>query len=459
MELFKEISQEGSNKESKENDNIIEEIDIEQLKDKVKDLELQLEYEIKQHNVEIAEREETIKMLETRIQELEHYKNDITEKDEAIINMSEKLLILSNKYDILVKESKLQEEELKHFKNKKKYRNDKTNEYILGLKNQNNEIKKEHELLNEKYAQLVKEYTILQNSCKILNEQLENNQKNMELLIKEKSNSLDEKTAIKILNIGSKELIHKRVHNKNIDELSKLKLELEYKDMILNKLMRKQVSAGKTIKVEYTNNENKFENEKKLDEMYQKYLDSVIDNDNLKKEINKLHNKINDMKLEEEERLKTISILRDYINKMYKEDVDINQFDDLINNILKDNTSLNEELSKQKRKNMADIYYFTKELETVKKDKFKIIEKFDSKKVNNIPHLYEPLNLTLSKENNKREISDDDDDNKEPKGDLNFLKKNSDINCSESNIKKSLKTNDLVHIYMQDYMNNVQNKA
>ncbi|CDO66675.1 conserved Plasmodium protein, unknown function [Plasmodium reichenowi] len=458
MELFKEISQEESNKDSKENYNINEEIDIEQLKDKVKDLELQLEYEIKQHNVEIAEREETIKILETRIQELEHYKNDITEKDEAIINMSENLLILSNKYDILVKESKLQEEELKHFKNKKKYRNDKTNEYILGLKNQNNEIKKEHELLNEKYAQLVKEYAILQNSCKVLNEQLENNQKNMELLIKEKSNNLDEKTAIKILNIGSKELIHKRVHNKNVDELSNLKLELEYKDMILNKLMRKQVSAGKTIKVEYTNNENKFENEKKLDEMYQKYLDSVCDNDNLKKEINKLHNKINDMKVEEEEHLKTISILRDYINKMYKEDVNINQFDDLINNILKDNTSLNEELSKQKRKNMADIYYFTKELQTVKKDKFKIIEKFDSKKVTNIPHLYEPLNLTLSKENNKREISDDDD-NKGTKGDLNFLKKNSDINCSESNIKKPLKTNDLVHIYMQDYMNNVQNKA
>ncbi|KYN93854.1 hypothetical protein PRSY57_1418900, partial [Plasmodium reichenowi] len=452
------ISQEESNKDSKENDNINEEIDIEQLKDKVKDLELQLEYEIKQHNVEIAEREETIKILETRIQELEHYKNDITEKDEAIINMSENLLILSNKYDILVKESKLQEEELKHFKNKKKYRNDKTNEYILGLKNQNNEIKKEHELLNEKYAQLVKEYAILQNSCKVLNEQLENNQKNMELLIKEKSNNLDEKTAIKILNIGSKELIHKRVHNKNVDELSNLKLELEYKDMILNKLMRKQVSAGKTIKVEYTNNENKFENEKKLDEMYQKYLDSVCDNDNLKKEINKLHNKINDMKVEEEEHLKTISILRDYINKMYKEDVNINQFDDLINNILKDNTSLNEELSKQKRKNMADIYYFTKELQTVKKDKFKIIEKFDSKKVTNIPHLYEPLNLTLSKENNKREISDDDN-NKGTKGDLNFLKKNSDINCSESNIKKPLKTNDLVHIYMQDYMNNVQNKA
>ncbi|KOB61404.1 hypothetical protein PFHG_03131 [Plasmodium falciparum HB3] len=369
--------------------------------------------------------------------------------------MSEKLLILSNKYDILVKESKLQEEELKHFKNKKKYRNDKTNKYILGLRNQNDEIKKEHELLNEKYAQLVKEYAILQNSCKVLNEQLENNQKNMELLIKEKSNNLDEKTAIKILNIGSKELIHKRVHNKNVDELSNLKLELEYKDMILNKLMRKQVSEGKTIKVEYTNNENKFENEKKLDEMYQKYLDSVCDNDNLKKEINKLHNKINDMKVEEEEHLKTISILRDYINKMYKEDVNINQFDDLINNILKDNTSLNEELSKQKRKNMADIYYFTKELQTVKKDKFKIIEKFDSKKVTNIPHLYEPLNLTLSKENNKREISDDDDDNKGPKGDLNFLKKNSDINCSESNIKKPLKTNDLVHIYMQDYMNNV----
>ncbi|EUT78692.1 hypothetical protein PFAG_05270 [Plasmodium falciparum Santa Lucia] len=373
--------------------------------------------------------------------------------------MSEKLLILSNKYDILVKESKLQEEELKHFKNKKKYRNDKTNEYILGLRNQNDEIKKEHELLNEKYAQLVKEYAILQNSCKVLNEQLENNQKNMELLIKEKLNNLDEKTAIKILNIGSKELIHKRVHNKNVDELCNLKLELEYKDMILNKLMRKQVSEGKTIKVEYTNNENKFENEKKLGEMYQKYLDSVCDNDNLKKEINKLHNKINDMKVEEEEHLKTISILRDYINKMYKEDVNINQFDDLINNILKDNTSLNEELSKQKRKNMADIYYFTKELQTVKKDKFKIIEKFDSKKVTNIPHLYEPLNLTLSKENNKREISDDDDDNKGPKGDLNFLKKNSDINCSESNIKKPLKTNDLVHIYMQDYMNNVQNKA
>ncbi|SPJ12589.1 conserved Plasmodium protein, unknown function [Plasmodium sp. DRC-Itaito] len=458
MELFKEITQEESNKDSKENDNINEEINIEQLKDKVKDLELQLEYEIKQHNVEIAEREETIKILETRIQELEHYKNDITEKDEAIINMSENLLILSNKYDILVKESKLQEEELKHFKNKKKYRNDKTNEYILGLKNQNNEIKKENELLNEKYAQLVKEYAILQNSCKVLNEQLENHQKNMELLIKEKSNNLDEKTAIKILNIGSKELIHKRVHNKNVDELSNLKLELEYKDMILNKLMRKQVSAGKTIKVEYTNNENKFENEKKLDEMYQKYLDSVCDNDNLTKEINRLHNKINDMKVEEEEHLKTIGILRDYINKMYKEDVNINQFDDLINNILKDNTSLNEELSKQKRKNMADIYYFTKELQTVKKDKFKIIEKFDSKKVTNIPHLYEPLNLTLSKEYNKREISDDHD-NKEPKGDLNFLKKNSDINCSESNIKKPLKTNDLVHMYMQDYMNNVQNKA
>ncbi|SOV18908.1 conserved Plasmodium protein, unknown function [Plasmodium sp. gorilla clade G2] len=458
MELFKEISQDESNKDSKENDNINEEIDIEQLKDKVKDLELQLEYEIKQHNVEIEEREETIKMLETKIQELEHYKNDVTEKDEAIINMSEKLLILSNKYDILVKESKLQEEELKHFKNKKKYRNDKTNEYILGLKNQNNEIKKEHELLNEKYAQLVKEYAILQNTCKVLNVQLENNQKNMELLIKEKSNNLDEKTAIKILNIGSKEFIHKRVHNKNVDELSNLKLELEYKDMILNKLMRKQISSGKTVKVEYTNNENIFENEKKLDEMYQKYLDSVCDNDNLKKEINKLHNKINDMKLEEEERLKTISILRDYINKMYKEDVNVNQFDDLINNILKDNTSLNEELSKQKRKNMADIYYFTKELQTVKKDKFKIIEKFDSKKVTNIPHLYEPLNVTLSKENNKREISDDDN-NKEPKGNLNFLNKNSDINSSESNIKKSLKTSDLAHIYMQDYMNNVQNKA
>lgn len=113
--------------------------------------------------------------------------------------MSEKLLILSNKYDILVKESKLQEEELKHFKNKKKYRNDKTNEYILGLRNQNDEIKKEHELLNEKYAQLVKEYAILQNSCKVLNEQLENNQKNMELLIKEKSKRIRKRIKKKII--------------------------------------------------------------------------------------------------------------------------------------------------------------------------------------------------------------------------------------------------------------------
>ncbi|KAI4835807.1 hypothetical protein MKS88_005024 [Plasmodium brasilianum] len=430
QDLPKKNSQNGVNLSQE----IYDETNIDELKKKVNDLELQLEYEINRHDAEIKERDETIKMLEEKINELENCKRETEEKDDAILNMSEQLLILSNKYDILVKETKLQEEELKHLKNKKRYRNDETNEYIGTLKKQNNDFKKDNELINDKNAQLLKENSTLKNSCKILQEQLDENRKNLELVKKQITKDFDQKNALKILNIGT-ELIYKR--NENTDNSNSLKLELEYKDMIIKRLLRKRVIDEEVMKLESNSKNNGSDNsngnssgnnidnndnnnnsnngrsnsndqlvnyKQKVDELYQKYLNSQSDNDKLNNKISKLNDNINDLKKENVDLLSIIDTLREYINKVYKEDVNIHQFDDLINNLLKENSTLNEELTKQKRKNMVDTYYFNKELQFMQNDKLKIIEKFDNTNINKIPHLYKPLNVTLNEESNNRDM-------------------------------------------------------
>ncbi|ANQ10664.1 Uncharacterized protein PCOAH_00049390 [Plasmodium coatneyi] len=467
-----------------------EEVTVEELKKKVKDLELQLEYEINRHEAEVQEKEDSIKSLEEKINELENSKKESDEKDEAILNMSEKLLILSNKYDVLAKESKLQEEELKHLKNKKKYRNDKTNEFIITLKKQNEDFKKDNETLTNKYSDLLTENSGLKCSCKMLQEQLQESQKKLEIVKMHSTKEFDEKSALQILNLGTvgKCFTHG-------SEANPLKLEIEYKDMIIKKLMRKRLTEEMMKGIDQSNNgscngkdntmgkdcpneedspnSNTFNHngeqlitfEKKLEELYQKCVESQSDNDQLKNKIKKLTDHIDDLKKENTDLLGIIDTLREYINKVHRGDVNVHQFDDLINNLLKENSTLNDELSKQKRKNMVDTYFFNKELQLIQSDKFKIIEKFDEGKVNNFPHLYEPLNVTLNEAPHeyheevaeKREAGQDH-------GVIASPKKSRDdrTNGKNSHLVKSNKpviTDELVHTYMKDYMMNVQNRT
>ncbi|GAW83025.1 hypothetical protein, conserved [Plasmodium gonderi] len=464
-----------------------------ELKKKIKDLELQLEYEINRHDNEIKEKEECIRTLEEKVNALENSKRESEEKDEAILSMSEQLLILSNKHDVLVKESKLQEEELKHLKNKKKYRNDKTNEFIITLKKQNDDFKKEIENLTDKYANLFKENTDLKCSSKLIQAQLEDTQKNLELVKKHSMEDFDEKSAIKILNLGT-ELVHKRNSNKDFNEDNGFKMEMEYKDMIIKKLLRNRMimemtkmdrkncddnykengnTSGKGCQKEEElkkndsinhNGEQLITYEKKLEELYQKCIDSQIDNDKLKKKIKTLNDHINDLKKENTDLMGIIDTLKEYISKAHREDVNVQQFDDLINNLLKENSTLNNELSKQKRKNMADTYFFNKELQLIQSDKLKIIEKFDESHVMNFPHLYEPLTVTLNesqheylnKTNGNRETAQDHTQVKKP-----IINKDEKETAKISHLVKSnqtIITDELVHTYMEDYMKNVQNK-
>ncbi|SCP06220.1 conserved Plasmodium protein, unknown function [Plasmodium ovale] len=482
MEHTNELDQEyptNNNPGDESSQEVYDEKTANELKKKIKDLELQLEYEINRHEGEIKERDDTIKTLEEKITELETAKNETEEKDEAILHMSEQLLILSNKYDVMVKEAKLQEEELKHLKNKKKYRNDKTNEYIVTLKKQNDDFKNENEVINDRYTQLLRENNGLKNSCKELQEQLDQSRKDLEAVRKQRMHECDERSAVRILNLGT-ELIRKRSTNKDMDELSSAKLELEYKEMIIKKLIRKRSVEGGTKKEEPNSSGGGNDNsgdicsvddqllsyEKKVNELYKKFLDSQSDNEKLKKKVSKFSSIIDDQKRENSDLMNIIETLRDYINKTYKEDVNVHQYDDLINNLLKENSSLNEEISKQKRKNMADVYYYNKELQLIQNDKFKIIEKFDSRNVEKVPHLYEPLNVTLN-EGHQNGPGDNGDDSESIHGDdsrkqelvRSEPKENSNMVKLEHKGTKAIITDDLVHIYMQDYMKNVQKKT
>ncbi|KMZ78224.1 hypothetical protein PVIIG_02223 [Plasmodium vivax India VII] len=420
--------------------------------------------------------------------------------------MSEQLLILSNKHDVLVKESKLQEEELKHLKNKKKYRNDKTNEFIITLKKQNEDFKKDNETLTDKYSDLLTENSGLKCTCKLLQEQLQVSQKNLELVKMQNTKEFDEKSALQILNLGTG-LLQKRSFTKDGSDANPLKLEIEYKDMIIKKLLRKSLTEemmkGKdqhssscngrdstmgedshqkgedSPNGEHSPNDNTVNHngeqlitfEKKLEELYQKCVHAQSDNDQLKllpplqNKIKKLTDHIDDLKKENADLLGIIDTLREYINKAHREDVNVHQFDDLINNLLKENSTLNDELSKQKRKNMADTYFFNKELQMIQSDKFKIIEKFDEAKVNNFPHLYEPLNVTLNEAPHeyheevalKREAGPPHGEIANPNKDGGERK-----NGKNSHLVKSSKpviTDELVHTYMKDYMMNVQNRS
>ncbi|KJP89807.1 hypothetical protein AK88_00515 [Plasmodium fragile] len=441
-------------------------------------------------------REENIRSLEEKINELENSKKESDEKDEAILNMSEKLLILSNKYDVLVKESKLQEEELKHLKNKKKYKNDNTDEFLITLKKQNEDFKKDNEMLTNKYSDLLTENSTLKCSYKMLQEQLQESQKNLELVKMHNTKEFDEKGALQILNLGTG-LLNKTSFSKDGKEGNPLKLEIEYKDMIIKKLLRKRFTEEIMKGMDQSNNgscngkdstmgndchqkgeDNSQKNdtfnhngeqlitfEKKLEEMYQKCVESQSDNDQLKNKIKKLSDNIDDLKKENADLLGIIDTLREYISKAYREDVNVHQFDDLINNLLKENSTLNDELSKQKRKNMVDTYFFNKELQLIQSDKFKIIEKFDEANVNNFPHLYEPLNVTLNEAPHeyhdemaeKREAGQGNDEIANPNKDKDEKK-----NAKQSHLVKSNKpviTDELVHTYMKDYMMNVQNRT
>ncbi|SCM07725.1 conserved Plasmodium protein, unknown function [Plasmodium chabaudi adami] len=440
---------------------------VEELKKKITDLELQLEYEINRHEDEIRERDEALRQMEEKLIEMENAKSEMEEKDKAILNLSEKLLIISNKYDVLVKEGKLKDEEIKHIKNKKKYKKQATDEYIATMKKQNDEFKNDNDAIHEKYDNLLKEYDTLTRDYKLLEEELNKNIDELNLEKTTKMNEYDEIVALKMLHMD-KELRQKRHAGKDLEEETSLKLELKYKDMIIKKLIIKNEKEKILEKKEFGNKEDNNNNideqinnyEKKVNELYQKCIDSQTEQAQLQNKITKYCGIIDDLKKENNELLETITTLREYINTTQKEDTDIHQYDDLINNLLKENVTLNEEISKQKKKNIADVYYYNKELQMLQNDKMKIIEKFDIAN-NSVPHLYEPLNVTLHEQK--------DDEKK-----TNFYKNNNGTNIQElpNNLKKdtnlikgnsdtpkdSIVTEDFAHIYMQDYMKNVQNR-
>ncbi|KEG03135.1 hypothetical protein YYE_02066 [Plasmodium vinckei vinckei] len=440
---------------------------VEELKKKIIDLELQLEYEINRHEDEIRERDEALKQMEEKLIEMENAKSDMEEKDKAILNLSEKLLIISNKYDVLVKEGKLKDEEIKHIKNKKKYKKQATDEYIASMKKQNDEYKNDNVAIHEKYDNLLKEYDTLTNDYKLLEEELNKNIDELNIEKTTKMNEYDEIVALKMLNMD-KELRQKRHAGNDVGEENSLKLELKYKDMIIKKLIIKKEKEKILEKKEFVNKEDNNNNineeinnyEKKVNELHQKYIESQSDQAQLQNKITKYCSIIDDLKKEKNELLETINTLREYINTTQKEDTDIHQYDDLINNLLKENVTLNEEISKQKKKNIADVYYYNKELQMLQNDKMKIIEKFDIAN-NSVPHLYEPLNVTLHEQK--------DDEKK-----TNFYKNNHGTNIQEfpNNFKKETNlikgnsdtpkdpviTEDFAHIYMQDYMKNMPNR-
>ncbi|SCM10896.1 conserved Plasmodium protein, unknown function [Plasmodium chabaudi adami] len=456
----------NSSREDNADKGNLDDENVGELKKKIIDLELQLEYEINRHEDEIRERDEALRQMEEKLIEMENAKSEMEEKDKAILNLSEKLLIISNKYDVLVKEGKLKDEEIKHIKNKKKYKKQATDEYIATMKKQNDEFKNDNDAIHEKYDNLLKEYDTLTRDYKLLEEELNKNIDELNLEKTTKMNEYDEIVALKMLHMD-KELRQKRHAGKDLEE-SSLKLELKYKDMIIKKLIIKNEKEKILEKKEFGNKEDNNNNideqinnyEKKVNELYQKCIDSQTEQAQLQNKITKYCGIIDDLKKENNELLETITTLREYINTTQKEDTDIHQYDDLINNLLKENVTLNEEISKQKKKNIADVYYYNKELQMLQNDKMKIIEKFDIAN-NSVPHLYEPLNVTLHEQK--------DDEKK-----TNFYKNNNGTNIQElpNNLKKdtnlikgnsdtpkdSVVTEDFAHIYMQDYMKNVQNR-
>ncbi|SCM04937.1 conserved Plasmodium protein, unknown function [Plasmodium chabaudi chabaudi] len=457
----------NSNREDNADKGNLDDENVEELKKKITDLELQLEYEINRHEDEIRERDDALRQMEEKLIEMENAKSEMEEKDKAILNLSEKLLIISNKYDVLVKEGKLKDEEIKHIKNKKKYKKQATDEYIATMKKQNDEFKNDNDAIHEKYDNLLKEYDTLTRDYKLLEEELNKNIDELNLEKTTKMNEYDEIVALKMLHMD-KELRQKRHAGKDLEEENSLKLELKYKDMIIKKLIIKNEKEKILEKKEFGNKEDNNNNideqinnyEKKVNELYQKCIDSQTEQAQLQNKITKYCGIIDDLKKENNELLETITTLREYINTTQKEDTDIHQYDDLINNLLKENVTLNEEISKQKKKNIADVYYYNKELQMLQNDKMKIIEKFDIAN-KSVPHLYEPLNVTLHEQK--------DDEKK-----TNFYKNNNGTNIQElpNNLKKdtnlikgnsdtpkdSVVTEDFAHIYMQDYMKNVQNR-
>lgn len=452
--IYSRESSEEKLASSQENE---EEKGTQELLRNIRDLELQLEYEINQHNLELAERDNKIKKLEGRIIELENEKEELmkedhNERDSAVQQMSQKLLDISEEYNNLLKDVKLKEEEIKHLKNKKKYRNDKTNEYITTLKKQNEEFKSENDNLKEKYSQSMKELEELKKQYKKLKEDITNENKQViENLKNEKKYEDDENNALRILNLKH-EL--KKVHHKK-DELSTLKMELEYKNMIIQKLIKSKIAETRIVKYERNHEKDRVNNEKKIDELYNKYLDAQSDNDKLRKQLGIYKSDIKHLREENEMLINNLNTLRDLRSKSSKDNKQINQFDDLLNLILKENSDLATELSNQRRKNIKDTDYFNKEIKMIENDKMKIIEKFDHQKVRNIPHLYEPLSITLDV---KDEKSNESEENIHLRNIYDFYSTDSDMNNLKQKHNMPIITDDLVHIYIHDYMDKVLNK-
>lgn len=429
---------------------------LEQLRRRIQDLESQLEYEIKRHDAELTERDNKIRKLEKTIEELENNQSD-SKNDEAVLQMSEKLLLMSNKYDELVKEQKLKEEELNHLKTKKKYRNDKTNNFIMSLKKEIEDKKKDYQQLNEKYIQLQKDMEESKKAYIMLKQKKVNEEKIlMESKLEEKQKQEDEENALRILNMQNGISNHPILKNKGKGELSSLRMELKYKDMIIQKLIKNKVSAENTVSDDTIKYADEIKaNEKKIEQLYNKYLDAQSDSDRYRKQIDKMKNEIKYLKDENALLIKNFNDLKTLKSSTPKNQRRISEFGDLLDNVMKENTILNKEISIQKRKNLRDVYYYNKEIELVEKDKFKIIEKFDHKNVVHVPHLYEPLHVTLSV---KDDVNLKDGENENCRSIIRQNTSDSEEGSTKQGNKDPIVMDDLVHLYITDYMKNVLNK-
>lgn len=429
---------------------------IEQLRRRIQDLESQLEYEIERHDAELTERDNKIRKLEKTIEELEN-NHDNFKNDEAVLHMSEKLLLMSNKYDELVKEHKLKEEELKHLKTKKKYRNDKMNHFIMSLKKEIEDQKKEYQQLNEKYIQLLKEMGESKKAYNMLKQEKVNEEKVLlESMREEKQKQEDEENALKILNLRNGISDHPIFKNKDKDELSNLRMELKYKEMIIQKLIKSKVSSENAVSddtIKYTDQIKA--NEKKIEQLYKKYLDTQSDSDRYRKQIDKMKNEIKYLKEENALLIKNFNDLKTLKSSTPKNQRRISEFGDLLDSVMKENTILNKEISLQKRKNMRDVYYYNKEIELVEKDKFKIIEKFDHSKVVHAPHLYEPLHVTLSV---KDDVNLKNGESENCQSIIRQTIDDSEEGSTKQGNKDPIIMDNLVHLYITDYMKNVLNK-
>lgn len=447
--MWKEDS--GYKNSSEENEETVE-----QLRRRIQDLESQLEYEIERHDAELTERDNKIRQLEKTIEELENNQTDF-KNDEAVLHMSEKLLVMSNKYDELVKEQKLKEEELNHLKTKKKYRNDKTNHFIMSLKKEIEDQKREYQQLNEKYTQLLKEMGESKKAYNMLKREKVNEEKVLlESMREEKQKQEDEENALRILNLRNGISDHPILKNKGKDDLSNLQMELKYKDMIIQKLIKSKVSSENNVSDDSTRYTDQIkDNEKKIEQLYKKYLDAQSDSDRHKKQIDKMKNEIKYLKDENALLIKNFNDLKTLKSSTPKNQRRISEYGDLLDSVMKENTILNKEISLQKRKNMRDVYYYNKEIELVEKDKFKIIEKFDHKKVVHVPHLYEPIHVTLSV---KDDVNLQNEANENCRSIIRQTTNDSEEDSTKQDNKDPIIMDNLVHLYITDYMKNVLNK-